>query len=92
MSAAPQSPPSPGHSSHLGGSPVDPAFAVGVDVHQHQSLHQVREDKLRREGRRGDGVQGSPLSSHLEKGLSNSGTVPEVIGKVTGSAKALSRL
>jgi hypothetical protein len=24
--------------------------------------------------------------------LSNSGTVPEVIGKVTGSAKALSRL
>ena len=27
-------------------NPVDPAFAVGVDVHQHQPLHQVGEDEL----------------------------------------------
>lgn len=32
---------------YLGGSPVDPSFAIGVDVEQDQTLHQVREDQLR---------------------------------------------
>lgn len=32
---------------YLGGSPVNPAFAVGVDVEQNQTLHHVREDQLR---------------------------------------------
>lgn len=32
---------------YLGGSPVDPAFAVGVDVEQHQTFHQIREDQLK---------------------------------------------
>ena len=34
---------------HLGGRPVDPSFAVGVDVEQNQTLHQVGEDQLRAE-------------------------------------------
>lgn len=40
----------PGHvglGAHLGGGPVNPAFAVGVNIHQHQPFHQVREDELR---------------------------------------------
>lgn len=52
--------------AHLGGRPVDPAFAVGVNVHQHQPLHQVGEDELRGEGDRvweAEGCGGS-LSSH----------------------------
>lgn len=32
--------------ANLGGRPVDPAFAVGVDVEQHQTFHQIREDQL----------------------------------------------
>lgn len=40
-----------GLKAHLGGGPVDPAFAVGVNVHQHQPLHQVRENELRGEGK-----------------------------------------
>lgn len=32
---------------YLGGSPVDPSFAIGVDVEQDQTLHQVWEDQLR---------------------------------------------
>lgn len=32
---------------YLGGSPVDPAFAIGVDVEQHQAFHQIREDQLK---------------------------------------------
>lgn len=31
---------------YLGGGPVDPAFAVGVDVEQHQTFHQIGEDQL----------------------------------------------
>lgn len=34
---------------YLGGSPVNPAFAIGVDVEQNQTFHQVREDQLNRE-------------------------------------------
>lgn len=37
---------------YLGGSPVDPAFAVGVDVKQHQTFHQIREDQLEPNGLR----------------------------------------
>lgn len=33
--------------SYLAGCPVDPAFAIGVDVEQNQPLDQVREDQLR---------------------------------------------
>lgn len=32
---------------HLGGSPVNPSFAIGVDVEQNQTLHQVGEDQLK---------------------------------------------
>lgn len=32
--------------SHLGSCPVNPAFAVGVDVHKDQPFDQVREDEL----------------------------------------------
>ena len=35
---------------YLSGSPVDPAFTIGVDVEQDQTLHHVREDQLRAEG------------------------------------------
>lgn len=35
---------------HLAGCPVDPPFAIGVDVEQNQTLHQVREDQLNGEG------------------------------------------
>lgn len=38
---------------YLAGGPVDPALPVGVDVEQHQALHQVREDQLRTEQSRG---------------------------------------
>lgn len=31
---------------YLGGSPVNPAFTIGVDVEQNQTLHQVGEDQL----------------------------------------------
>lgn len=34
-----------GH-AHLGSCPVNPAFAVGVDVHEDQPFNQVREDEL----------------------------------------------
>lgn len=34
---------------YLSGSPVDPAFTIGVDVEQNQTLHHVREDQLRAE-------------------------------------------
>lgn len=32
--------------AHLGSCPVNPAFAVGVDVHEDQPFNQVREDEL----------------------------------------------
>lgn len=40
--------PGQGDHAHLGGRPVDPAFAIGVNIHQHQPLHQVGEDELPR--------------------------------------------
>lgn len=32
--------------AHLGSCPVNPAFAIGVDVHKDQPFDQVREDEL----------------------------------------------
>lgn len=32
--------------AHLGSCPVNPAFAIGVDVHEDQSFDQVGEDEL----------------------------------------------
>lgn len=34
---------------YLGCSPINPAFAIGVNIEQNQTLHQVREDQLRAE-------------------------------------------
>ena len=42
--------------AHLGSCPVNPAFAVGVDVHEDQSFDQVREDEL--QGARGAMLNG----------------------------------
>lgn len=32
---------------YLCSSPVNPAFAIGIDVEQNQTFHQVREDQLK---------------------------------------------
>lgn len=32
--------------THLCSSPINPSFAIGVNVEQNQALHQVREDEL----------------------------------------------
>lgn len=47
---------------YLGGGPVDPAFAVGVDVEQHQTFHQVREDQLESKG----DMRAAPLTKPLD--------------------------
>lgn len=36
---------------YLGGSPVNPSFAIRVNVEQNQALHLVREDQLRAQSR-----------------------------------------
>lgn len=51
--SCPREPPAPGVGqgpAHLGSCPVNPAFAIGVDVHEDQSFNQVREDELQQEG------------------------------------------
>lgn len=60
---SPPSAPGQGDRAHLGGRPVDPAFAVGVNIHQHQPLHQVGEDELPRKKNRAwgwGGLRGAP--------------------------------
>ena len=48
--SCPREPPGPRRGgqgpAHLGSCPVNPAFAVGVDVHEDQSFNQVGEDEL----------------------------------------------
>lgn len=61
---------------YLGGSPVNPAFAIGVDVEQNQTLHQIREDQLKPEDIRNTcktslGFRGSKLST-LQSGVGES--------------------